>query len=269
MAVRYDRKFLAEINKVVKNYNAKINRLSKTSNDYILPAKFTSASLKALKASASTRADVRRELRDLQSFTAKGGEKNIRVGGTTIPKYKYTNVKRYQRRLAYQTTKKLRRYETTHPISGTKTEPFTFSQYGSQEYLTLKAKRLNLLEKDISMMTPDEIDKYLEKLKANTRPKNLDIWQSNYIDILQDTALSYGYDTDKLEFIVERLKLLSPEEFDDLSFISRNIKSVIYAYKALENIETYKELADVGEDVAANLDTIYENIDEIIKEYVL
>lgn len=269
MAVRYDKKFMAEINRVVKGYNAKISRLSKLDTDYSLPAKFTKANLLELKKTAGSRAEVRRELKNLQSFTAKGGEKNIKVGKTTMPKYKYTNIKRYQRLLKTQTTRKLKRYETTHPITGKNTDPYTFAQYGSQEYLTLKAKRMTLLEKDLEAMTPEEVDKYLEKLQANTRPKNLDIWQSNYIDILQDTALSYGYDTEKLEYIVERLKLLSPEEFDDLSFISRNIKSVIYAYKALENIETYKELADVGEDVIANLDTIYENLDEIIAEYVL
>ena len=269
MAVRYDKKFMAEINNIVNAYNRKITRLSKGTNDYILPSKFTKTDIANLKATAGSRTEVRRELKNLQSFTARGGEKNIRVGKATIPKYKYANVKRYQRLLKVQTSRRMKKYETTHPISGSKTEPFTFSQYGSQDYLTLKAKRLTLLEKDIANMTPEEIDNFLEKLKANTRPKNLDIWQQNYIDILQDTALSYGYDTEKLEFLVERLKMLSPEEFDDIAFISRNIRAVLYAYKALDNIETYKELSDVGEDVIANLDAIYDNIDEIITEYVL
>ena len=269
MAVRYDKKFMNEINKIVSAYNRKITRLSKVGGDYILPKKFSSEALKSLKATANTRSEVRRALKDLQAFTVKGGEKNIKVGKVTIPKYKYTNIKRYKRLLSYQTSKKIKRYETTHPISGRNVEPYTFSQYGTQDYLTLKAQRLTLLEKDIQAMSPEEIDKYLEKLQANTRPKNLDVWKENYIAILEDTALSYGYDTEKLEYIVERLKLLTPEEFDDLSFISRNIRAVLYGYKALENIETYKELADVGDDVMANLDTIYENIDEILAEYVL
>lgn len=268
MAVRYDKNFMAEINRIVRNYNAKITRLSKTDNNYVLPSKFTKEALRNLKASAVSRADVRRRLKDLQSFSERGGEKNIRVGRTTLPKYQYTNIKRYRRILSQQTSRKLRAYETKHPVSGTKKEPFTFSQYGTQEYLTLKAKRLTLLEKDIKNMTPAEAEAYLNKLKANTLPKNLDVWQRNYLDILQDTALSYGYDPDKIQTIVDKLSVLSPSEFDDLSFISRNIKQIMYAYKALEDIETAKELADVSEDVISNLDTIYENIDDIIRMYV-
>lgn len=266
--IRYDKKFMTEINKVVRSYNAKINRLSKLDKGYTLPAKFTSESLKNLKATATSRTDVRRRLKDLQAFTVRGGEKNITIGNTTIPRYQYTNIKRYRRMLSYQTTRKMRQYETRHPISGTKSEPFTFSQYGSQEYLTLKAKRLTLLEKDIKNMTPAEVEKYLNKLKVNTLPKNLDIWQKNYLEILQDTALSYGYDPDKLDEIVNKLSVLSPTEFDDLSFVSKNIKQIMYAYKALEDIETAGELADISEDVISNLDTIYENIDDIIRMYV-
>lgn len=268
MAVRYDKKFMNEINKIINSYNRKITRLSKADANYMLPKKFTTEALKKLKLSAVSRADVRNRLKDLQSFTAKGGEETITVGKTKMPRYQYTNIKRYRRQLSYQTTRKMRKYETTHPITGIKKEPLTFSQYGSGEYLSLKAKRMTLLEKDIRDMSPEEVEKYLNKLKANVLPKNLNIWQKNYIDILEDTALSYGYDTEKLEEIVNKLKLLTPEEFDDLSFVSRNIKHVLYAYKVLEDIQTADELRDVGEDVISNLDAIYENIDDIIGMYV-
>lgn len=268
MAVRYDKKFMNEINRIINSYNRKITRLSKSDTDYMLPKKFTTEALRKLKSSAVSRADVRNRLKDLQSFTAKGGEETIQVGKAKMPRYQYANIKRYRRQLSYQTTKKMRKYETMHPITGTKQEPYTFSQYGSGEYLSLKAKRMTLLEKDFTEMSPEELEKYLNKLKANTLPKNLDIWQKNYIDILEDTALSYGYDPEKLEEIVNKLKLLTPEEFDDLSFVSRNIKHVLYAYKVLEDIQTADELKDVGEDVVSNLDAIYENIDDIISMYV-
>lgn len=267
MAVRYDKNFMAEINRTINAYNRKINRLSKMNTNYRLPEKFSAESLRALKASATTRGEVRRRLKDLQSFTERGGEKNITIKGTTIPKYQYTNIKRYRRVLSGQLRSRMKKYETRHPITGIKEEPYTFSQYGSQEYLTLKAKYETLLKKDISELTPDEVKNYLGKLMANVEPKKIDVWQQNYIDILQDTALSYGYDTDKLEYIVSKLKDLNPYQFDDISFVSRNIKQVMYAYKALENIETLKELTDVGEDVISNLDALYENIDDIINLY--
>lgn len=268
MAVRYDKKFMNEINRIINSYNRKITRLSKSDTNYMLPKKFTAEALRTLKASAVSRADVRSRLKDLQSFTAKGGEETIQVGKAMMPRYLHTNIKRYRRKLSYQTTKKLKRYETTHPISGIKKEPLTFSQYGSSEYLTLKAKRMTLLEKDFTEMTPKELEKYFNMLKANTLPKNLEVWQKNYISILEDTALSYGYDPDKLNEIVTKLNMLFPEEFDDLSYVSRNIKQVLYAYKVLEDVQTADELADIGEDVISNLDAIYENIDDIISMYV-
>lgn len=267
MAVRYDTEFKKEINKVINAYNRKIQRLSKSGENYMLPEKFGEEAYKSLKATSLTRADVRRKLKDLQSFTARGGEKNITVNGATMPKYLHTNIKRYQRLLKTQTTRKLKAYETRKPVQNGEIQPFTFSQYGSQEYLTLKAKRMTLLDKDLSAMSPRELKTYLEKLEANTKKVDLKIWQNNYLGILEDTALSYGYDPDKLDVIIERFSKLSASDFDDLTFINRNIKDIIYKYKALTNIETSKELADIGEDVIANLDSIYENLDEILKDY--
>lgn len=267
MAVRYDKNFMAEINRVINAYNRKIVRLSKSGEDYILPEKFTKEALKQMKATAVNRTEVRRRLKDLQSFTTRGGEKTIRVGKANIPKYLHTNIKRYQKLLKTQTTRKLREYETRHPVSGGKEEPFTFAQYGTQEYLTTRARREALLGKNIEEMDIKDLKKYLDQLQVNTRGRRDDLWQENYIKILEDTALSYGYDTDKLDYIVTKLKTMDARDFSDLTFINRNIKAIIEYYKLLESIQTNKELKDVGDDVARNLDEIYDYIDEIIKEY--
>lgn len=267
MAVRYDKKFMSEINKIIRSYNAKITRLSNSDNNYMLPKKFSSEALKSLKATAHSRVEVRRKLQNLQSFTARGGEKNITVGKTQIPKYLYSNIKRYQRLLKMQTTKKIKEYETRHPVSAGKQEPFTFAQYGSQEYLTAKAKKQALLEKNLEELSFSELIKYMERLESNTRIERDDIWQENYIKILQDTALSYGYDQNKLEYIVDKLQNMKARDFSDIAFINRNIKAIIYYYKLLESIQTNKELKDVGEDVIRNLDEIYDYIDELVSVY--
>ena len=267
MAVRFDKKFLNEINKIIKSYNAKIKRLAKTDSSYVLPRRFGTEEKKDLILSYRSRSEIRRRLKDLKSFIKRGGEKTIAADNTLIPKYQYENIKRYRRLLSYRTTRRMKELETRHPISNGEVDPYTFSQYGSQEYITLKAKRMSLLEKDLSRLTPSEIESYLNKLQANTKKRDLNVWQENYISILEDTALSYGYEPDKLEVIVERLKKLSPTDFDDLSFINRNVREIIYSYKALENIETASELADVSEDVIRNLDSIYNNLDDILKDY--
>ena len=268
MAVRYDTKFMNEIRNIVNAYNRKISRLAKQDTNYILPEKFGVEAVKSMKATAITRADVRRRLKDLQSFTARGGEKNITVGKTTLPKYQYTNIKRYQRLLKVQTTRKIREFETRKPRLNAKEQPFTFAQYGSQEYLTLRAKRELLLEKDIESMTFKERQNYIESLRANTKTVDLNIWRNNFLNIFQDTALSYGYDPTKLDIINTMLNKLTPEQIDDLTFIDKNIKEVIYGYRKLENIKSASQLETAGEEARKNLDQIFENLPTLIKDYL-
>ena len=267
MAIRYDKKFMSEINKTVSAYNRKITRLAKGNVKYNLPKKFTKEDLQTLKNRSITRSEVRRKLKSLQSFTARGGEKNVKVGSNIIPQYLLTNIKNYQRLLKLQTTKKLKEYETRHPVQDALEQPMTFAQYGSQEYLTLKAKRMTLLDKDLEIMSQGDLTSYLEKLEANTRGKDLNVWKNNYLGMLEETALSYGYDPDKLDIIVSRFKELSPEDFDDLTFVNRNIKDVVFKYKILRDIQTSQELMAIGEDVIANLDSILENLDDILAKY--
>lgn len=267
MAVRYDKNFMAEINKVVNAYNRKITRLSKLDNDYILPQKFSTEALKALKATATSRTEVRRSLKDLQSFTTRGGEKNIKVGKTTMPKYQYANIKRYRRIAASTLNKKLKKYENVKPVSSGRREKFTFAEQGSDEYLNLLAKKEKLLgTMDYENMTQKEIDIYLHKLKVNVREYDLVAWQDNYIDIFQDTALSYGYDPAKLDTIVWALQRLSPEEFDELAFEDRNIKEVLTHYQALLDIQTAEAFEKSSATVIDNLDAIYDNIEGILSK---
>ena len=264
MAIRYDRKLRSEISRTVAAYNRKITMLKKSGRAYQLPQKVTVSSVKE---GINARRDMKRRLQDLKAFTKAGGENIIKVNGSELPQYLYSNIKRYQRLLKYQTTKRLRKYETSRPISNGKVEPLTFAQYGEADYLTLRAKKEILLKKDLSRMTKQEAEKYLESLEANTKTKDLKVWQNNYLGMLEDTGLSYGYDTDKLEKITERLSKLSPKQFDELSFYNRNIKDIIFKYKALGDIQTANELQEVGEDVTANLDSLYENLDELLAPY--
>ena len=267
MAVRYDKNFMSEINRVVRAYNAKINRLSKLDNDYVLPTKFDKLAMEAMKQTSASRADVRRRLKDLQSFTERGGEKNIRVGTTTMPKYQYTNIKRYQRLATRRINKRIRRYETTRPVNSGRTEKFTFAELGSNDYVNLLAKKERLLTNvDISNMTSSEREIYLHKLRVNIKDVDLQKWQQNYIDIFEDTALSYGYDTDKLETIVWALKNLDPEQFDEVAFEDRNIKEVLTHYKALLDIQTAEGFEKSSMTVIDNLDAIYDNLSGILSK---
>lgn len=265
MAVRYDKKFNAEIRKVVNAYNAKINRLSKAGTMNYLPKKFSANALKNLKVTAKSRKDVRRRLKDLESFTKRGGEKNIQVGKTNIPKYQYESVKKYRRLVTRNINAKLKKYESTKPVSSGKKEKLTFAEQGSDEYLNVLANKEKLLdEPDIESMSEKEIDMYIHKLRVSLRDYDLNVWQNNYIDIFQDTALSYGYDPDKLETITWALQQLDPEQFDELAFEDRNIKAVLTHYKSLLDIQTAEAFEKSSDTVIDNLDAIYDNLSGIL-----
>lgn len=259
---------MSEINKTVSAYNRKITRLAKSGGGYKLPRKFTREAMNYLKSTAVSRVDVRRRMKELKAFTTKGGEKNIIVKGVEIPQYQYANIKSYQRLLKVQTSKKLKEYETRNPILNAKEQPMTFAQYGTQEYLTLKAKRELLLEKDILSMSFKERQDYIGSLRANTRTVDLDLWQRNFLDIFQDTALSYGYDPTKLDIIMTVLKKLDAEQIDDLTFINKNIREIIHGYRKLENIKSAENLENIGKDVRSNLDNILYNLPTVLKEYL-
>lgn len=70
--MRWRKSDLAELQRVVKNFNAKLSRLEKKGADMsIMPDRL---SLKDLKASIETRADFNRAIKSAQRFTTKGAE---------------------------------------------------------------------------------------------------------------------------------------------------------------------------------------------------
>lgn len=267
--IRYDKKLNKEINRIVNNYNAKINRLKNKKDLYELPTKIYKSDINEIKKSVSNRKELRRRLDELKRFSKKGGEEYVIFEQRKIPRYKYETIKSYQRLLKFQTTRKLKKYEETHPRSGLKEEPFTFSQYGSQEYLNLQAKRARLLGVDIFKLNSKELDEYLAKLQRNTKSIDKKRWQNNFLEILEDTAESYGWDSDKLDDTLNKLKLLNPVEFDDLFFRDKNIKEILYHYHLITDIKSQTDLEKNTKNVIKNLDEFYDNIDEIIETYNL
>lgn len=267
MAIRYDKKLNKEIKRIVNNYNAKIRRLEKINSDVILPDKFDIEALKSLKGSVSNRADLRRRLKDLETFTQRGAEKNIVVDGTEIPKYQYRNIKRYQGLVKRRINAKIKFYETKKPTNRGEAETATFAQMGERDYLNALAKRKMLLEKDISNLSYEEREKFLELLQSNARTRSANIWKTNYLDILTDTGRTYGFDEDKLQTIEQKLSKLTPAQFDKLASSERTIQQILYYYKPIKDLGVDVALDNMSDDAIANFDNLYNNLDEILKDY--
>ena len=95
--IRWNEQDTKEINRIVKNFNAKINRLVKKdpSISNTLPEKITTKQLKEL---INTRQDLNRELNALKRFSKKGSEEIVVVPNTEydlkITKWQKTEMNR-------------------------------------------------------------------------------------------------------------------------------------------------------------------------------
>ena len=267
MAIRYDKKFNNEIRRIVNNYNAKIRRLEKINSDVILPDKFNKDALESLKGSVSNRKDLRWRLKDLETFTQRGAEKNIVVDGAEIPKYQYQNIRRYQSLVKRRINTKIKFYETKKATNAGKKEDVTFAQMGERDYLNALAKKELLLDKDISNLTNEERENLLRLLQNNSRTISIKNWQDNYIEILNDTGRTYGYNNNKLEVIKILTKRLDPSKFDKLFKTERTIQQIIYYYKPIKDFGIDLNIEDNVDDVTANFDNLYDNMFNILEDY--
>ena len=234
--IRYDKKTLNQVNRIVRNYNQRVDYLSRH-NEYgllYIPEKVT---VKDLKNSVNTKIDLNRRLKDLQAYTKKSAQEIVSKGDKSLSLYEYTIKKKYRDIARRQINQGLKFYEKNVGQSSGKKESISLARSGDRDYLNLIARKRKLLEKDI-------FDVSITKLQANTKSKDLQQWQENFIEMLQNTAKTYGYDVTK---IVDNLITLEPKDFDNLTKVERTLKAIIDYYKSLKDIDndvTYKAIGD-------------------------
>lgn len=268
MAIRYDKKLNNEINRIVRNYNAKIRRLENKNTDLSLPEKYSRQVVNAMKESYSNRSDLRRRLKELERFTARGGEKNITVKGITLPKHEYQTIRAYQNLVKRRINKRLKFYETTTVTSVGKKGDVTLAQTGETNYLNLLAKKEKLLDVNLSEMSVSEREMYFYTLRANARTHDINLWKKNYIKLLIDTGMVFDYDKKKLKLIKNVLEELTPTQVDKIISGENTFSNIIYHYSAIKDITDSKGREQLREDVISNFDTIHDNLVEILTSYV-
>lgn len=271
MAIRYDKKLNQEINRVIRNFNQKIARLEKDERELILPTKITK---KQLKNEVVTRTELKRKLKELQRYSTRGIEETIQTkGGVSLSKYELVNLKRENARVKRNLTREINRLEQSKPKVFGKEQSTTFAKMGDTRYLNLVTKRKNL-DKNLSKLTPEEFKRQqqlIAKIGKNQSYMN-NIFKDNYFKMLEDMSYYFGYDKKKLNEIKNKLYKLSPEQFYKLFREDKSINAVldyypIMVYKFNENQGMYVNPEDYQSDMISLFDALYENIDEILKDY--
>ena len=264
MSIRYDKKLKNIIQRVVRNYNQKIDRLEKINDKlgiYDLPER---ASIKALKKSVTSRRELYRALDNLSLYSKKGMENTITTSAGEMSLYDYNLLKKEQRRLKSYYTRQIHSYENLSPRIAGEKQIGTFQTLGD-EYLQQLERRRAYLNKDITKLDKDHLEYFIESLKNGAyleeRAKN---YYSNYIDEMY-TKLGYsiGYDKEKLEYVQKKLKSLTPQQFDKARRVDSALQTVEDHY---QDIHSEKSLSQNKEDIKAKFDLLYDSIDTIVSQ---
>lgn len=249
--IRYDEKLNREINRIITNYNNKINRLNKK-GELNIPKKVYKNELEEIKKRNKSRTELRRELKLYQRFSSRGGEKNIMVQGTIIPKYQYETIKDLRRVSKRRYNKQIKILQTTQK-KGTQ---YTIAQVESVELRNLKS-RINFLNKNLEDIS--NFNKYIETLFYNRKVTEPSIFLDNYKKMLKDNFEIYGIDESIFREINDYLDTLSGDKFYTLYQSSSLMKEVLYAYGFIKDIKD-------EDDRRTYQDKFLQNIQELKNE---
>ena len=263
--IRYNKALNEKITKAVRNYNAKINRLSKVNPYLALPEKVKAKSIKEM---SNTRADLNRELSKLKRFSKKGAEETIILpSGEMVSKYELSELKRESARLQRNLTRRINELAGITPkVAGIK-QDYTYAQMGDMRLNNMIAKRDLLRAKTKKLSTGDvkEFARFLEKTRIKQQYQT-QIFKNNYLDkMLFAEGYMIGYDMDRINEIKEKLSKLSNKDclrvFDEEKLFQM-IRD-LYPKAGAEGSNYFvmeEQLTDV-------YDELYNNIDDIVATY--
>ncbi len=206
--IRYDKKFNAEIASAVRRYNAKIKYYEKL-GVYTLPEK---TKVSEIKKDVKSRQEIRKKLRDLEKLNAKNLREVI-SGGEIKTLYEHklevqrlANVKR-------KVSRKLRALSSQKPTLFGKEMPFTFTQYGTDEYVRTKQMKEFLNKQNLQTMNYKQYQnllKVIERIEVNyINPA----FKNNIIDMLDSIAYYYNYSNEERNKLKQKINSLSNDEF--------------------------------------------------------
>ncbi len=212
--IRWSENDTKELNRVVKNFNAKVKRLeSKYSNsDVIIPERM---SVKELKDIITTRRDLQRELKSLQAFTQRGSEEIVDIPNTKnniqmtkwqreemVKRTKLVNDKRYYRR------KKLEEKELSN--QGT---PLGYTRGD-----------IGMGKVEVNQLRPTKtFTKGMDQYSANAKMKHLlresqsSYWNSRDLLMRENfiKALEENFNPKDIQDVVKGIRNMSISEFKD------------------------------------------------------
>lgn len=166
---------LAELERVIRNFNAKITRVTKR-NPSLAPFLPEKVSKSELKKSITTRADFNRELNSLKRFSRKGAEQvKTYPSGETLSNYRVNELRIGNRIRNARRSREAKEFNIS-------VQTGTMGQMSAQN---LKPRKVNL-----NKMTMKDIEKFEEvlerELMSNYRERAAESYKQNYLNAILD-----------------------------------------------------------------------------------
>lgn len=267
MAYRINKSSESDLRRAVNNFNAKIKRLESVDREIDIPEK---ASIKAIKSRVTNKWELNREIDKLQRFTQRNAEELIKnKSGVVLSRWEFENLQKEQRRLNARLLRDIERYGKTSPKVFGKEQPATYAQMGDGKLTILKAKQRAISNKKLSRINREQLkslESMINKLNANYKSTKKGTFYNNYLD---GTILNLGYvinyDTQKIEYIKNKLNELTPDQFIKAFEQEESLKDLQLRYEQSKEEGMTPEILE--EDVTPILDKVYENINTIVAQY--
>lgn len=210
--IKWSEQDIKEINRTVKNFNAKISRLSKKDPSLvaILPERVSAQQLKNL---INTRQDLKRELNSLQRFSKRGSENIVTVPDNDynlqITKWQMTEMNRRVANINKRRKHRLEKLQNTEMTSRGESLGYTRGQLGMgratevalqpMNAFTRTMGRTDLKEKWKSIIVQSQSD-FLTKRDYQLR--------ENYIK-----GLTANYNVNDIQDILDSINQMDINEF--------------------------------------------------------
>lgn len=265
--IRYNKELVEKINKTVRNYNAKINRLQKINPSLALPEKVTARSIRNM---SESRKQLDKTLASLKRFSKRGAEDTIVLpSGEFISVYELKELKRESARLQRNLTRRINELaDITPKVAGVK-QDYTYAEMGDMRLNNMIAKRDTLKRMSKGLTKGGDLKNFIKLLETTRNKQNyqISIFKNNYIDsMLTNQAYAIGYDSNKINDIKAKLNKLSDKDFLRFFDEEKVVQMVRDKYIDASKLkgETYFSYEDEMREI---FDELYDNIDNYLKDY--
>lgn len=243
--IRYDKKLQNELNTLVRKYNSKVTRMTKSPREIHVPEKITKADINEILQASANRGELRRSLKKYTNYTKRGGEdytvyKGVRMSvadkKTLISTRRSANT-RLNNKLVDALAKIHSpvldddKAKQKRNIQQLKDDREMAGRITDKEVLNILTK---LDEVNRPLVSTDDVD---EQITFNINNSRIDLrkitFQKNYMKILEQTAYSNGADFKEVQNIQAKLKELTPNQFYKLYTENTMFEDLLNKYEKL------------------------------------